>query len=78
MVDGMMCMEVQIYGSGSAGTNDIAGTFLLTRGSPRKLFRLDENTGEIEEVSLSFLRPPAPEPVPEEGEEVPEEEDAED
>ena len=48
LVDGYTCSELSVYSKdASAGTNDIEGWFLLSRGSDRTLFRLDRETGEL-------------------------------
>ena len=48
LVDGYTCAELSVYSKdASAGTNDIEGWFLLSRGSDRTLFRLDRESGEL-------------------------------
>ena len=48
LVDGYTCAELSVYSKdASAGTNDIEGWFLLSRGSDRTLFRLDRETGQL-------------------------------
>ncbi len=52
-VDGMACTELSVYmKSDAAGTNDIKGTFLLSRGSMRRLFKLNRLTKEVTEIAL--------------------------
>lgn len=48
LVDGYTCAELSVYSKdASAGTNDIEGWFLLSRGSDRTLFRLDRESGQL-------------------------------
>ena len=54
-IDGMHCMEIMVYReNASAGTNDFVGKFYLSKGSARKLFRMNED-GTVEELSLSTI-----------------------
>jgi len=67
LVSGIPCVEVFVYSNENrTGTNDIQGTYLLSRGSPRRLFLLDEETGKARELNLEnySIATPAPESSP--------------
>lgn len=52
LVDGYTCTELSVYSKDdSAGTNDIEGWYLLSRGSDHKLFSLDKETGQLTEIA---------------------------
>lgn len=66
-IDGVLCSQVRVYSKdANAGTNEIEGIFYLSRGGQRKLYRYDEETDTVTEVSLSGVRvaPVAEEPPP--------------
>ncbi len=68
-VDGMACTELSVYDKNdAAGTNDIKGTYLLSRGSVRRLFNLNKLTKEVTEIELPEAEPEAETESPEEGE----------
>ncbi len=67
-VDGMACTEMSVYRkSDTAGTNNIVGTYLLSRGESRHMFKLDKVSKQVTEIPL-----PDAEPA-DEGSEAPEE-----
>jgi len=53
-VNGLPCVELSVYEHDEqAGTNSIAGIYLLSRGAERRLFRLDPETNMAVELSLT-------------------------
>lgn len=60
-VDDMLCAKVTVYSTdNAAGTNFLEGTFLIGGGVQRRIFRLDQVTGEVTEVQLPvYSVPPA-------------------
>jgi len=57
-VDGMACTELSVYSKNdSAGTNDIVGSYLLSRGETRRLFKLDKLTKQVTEIPLPDAEP---------------------
>ncbi len=57
-VDGMACTEMSVYRkSDTAGTNNIVGTYLLSRGEIRHMFKLDKLTKQVTEIALPDAEP---------------------
>ncbi len=57
-VDGMACTQLSVYSTTEkAGTNDIVGTYLLSRGEVRHLFKLDKATKQVTEIPLPDTEP---------------------
>lgn len=63
LVDGFACTEVDVYDTNAeAGTNAIAGVFLVTRSGRRHVYRLDPDTKQATELTIPGLQTPAPSP----------------
>ncbi len=50
-VDGKPCIQLNVYRRSEAGTNDIAGAYLMT--GDRSLYRLDPVSGAVQPIGLS-------------------------
>lgn len=53
-VDGHICSRVIVYSDdGTAGTNEVVGTFFLSRDFRRLLYRYDAETGTVTQIDTS-------------------------
>ncbi len=79
-VNGLLCSELMVYNKDeTSGTNVLVGIYLISRGEERKLYRVDQETGDVVELPLTAgaaegTEEPAPQETPQEApQEAPEE-----